>query len=116
MAVVLQIRCLSPSPRRIHRFLGFRVETEERLPDQTARKGSHFSITKNCPILNTFHDMNEGVRRISEDEAVGLAHLEGYRVEKNGLFAYYWLRVAEGEFMRTRGPEPCPRPSNSDAP
>jgi DNA-binding NarL/FixJ family response regulator len=26
---------------------------------------------------------------------VGLAHLEGYCVEKNGLSAYYWLRVAE---------------------
>jgi len=26
---------------------------------------------------------------------VGLAHLEGYSVEKNGLVAYYWLRVAE---------------------
>ena len=26
---------------------------------------------------------------------VGLAHLEGYCVEKNGLVAYYWLRVAE---------------------
>ena len=39
--------------------------------------------------------MNESVRRISEDEAVGLAHLEGYRVEKNGLSAYYWFRVAE---------------------
>ena len=26
---------------------------------------------------------------------LGLAHLEGYCVEKNGLSAYYWLRVAE---------------------
>jgi CheY-like chemotaxis protein len=26
---------------------------------------------------------------------VGLAHLEGYCVENNGLSAYYWLRVAE---------------------
>jgi hypothetical protein len=26
---------------------------------------------------------------------VGLAHLEGYCIEKNGLSAYYWLRVAE---------------------
>ena len=26
---------------------------------------------------------------------VGLAHLEGYCVEKNGLSAYYWFRVAE---------------------
>ena len=26
---------------------------------------------------------------------VGLAHLEGYCVEKNGLSAYYWLRMAE---------------------
>jgi two-component system nitrate/nitrite response regulator NarL len=26
---------------------------------------------------------------------VGLAHLEGYCVEKNGLSAYYWLRLAE---------------------
>jgi TPR repeat protein len=32
---------------------------------------------------------------------VGLAHFEGYCVEKDGLAAYYWLRVAEensGEF------------------
>jgi TPR repeat protein len=26
---------------------------------------------------------------------VGLAHLEGYGVEKNGHTAYYWLRMAE---------------------
>jgi hypothetical protein len=26
---------------------------------------------------------------------VGLAHLEGYCVEKSGLSAYYWLRLAE---------------------
>ena len=26
---------------------------------------------------------------------VGLAHLDGYCVEKNGLSAYYWLRMAE---------------------
>lgn len=26
---------------------------------------------------------------------VGLAHLEGYGVEKNGHSAYYWLRMAE---------------------
>ena len=26
---------------------------------------------------------------------VGLAHLEGYCIEKNGLSAYYWLRMAE---------------------
>ena len=26
---------------------------------------------------------------------VGLAHLEGYCIEKNGLSAYYWFRVAE---------------------
>ena len=26
---------------------------------------------------------------------VGLAHLEGYCVEKNDLSAYYWLRLAE---------------------
>lgn len=26
---------------------------------------------------------------------VGLAHLEGYCIEKNGLSAYYWLRLAE---------------------
>ena len=26
---------------------------------------------------------------------VGLAHLEGYGVEKSGLSAYYWLRLAE---------------------
>ncbi len=32
---------------------------------------------------------------------VGLAHFEGYCVEKDGLAAFYWLRVAEensGEF------------------
>ena len=26
---------------------------------------------------------------------VGLAHLGGYCIEKNGLSAYYWFRVAE---------------------
>ncbi|MGZ4733834.1 MAG: hypothetical protein ACXVZH_17000 [Terriglobales bacterium] len=26
---------------------------------------------------------------------VGLAHVEGYCVEKNGLSAHYWLRLAE---------------------
>lgn len=30
---------------------------------------------------------------------VGLAHLEGYCVEKNGLSAYHWLRLAEASSL-----------------
>jgi hypothetical protein len=39
--------------------------------------------------------VREGMKVVTGGVAVGLAHLEGYCVEKNGLSAYYWLRVAE---------------------
>ena len=57
-------------------------------------------------IANYLKAAEEG--SVAAQFVVGLAHLEGYCVEKNGLSAYYWLRVAEAEFLRTRASEPCP--------
>ena len=45
------------------------------------------------PIETYLKAAEEG--SVAAQFVLGLAHLEGYCVEKNGLSAYYWLRVAE---------------------
>ena len=45
------------------------------------------------PIETYLKAAEEG--SVAAQFVVGLAHLEGYCVEKNGRSAYYWLRVAE---------------------
>ena len=45
------------------------------------------------PIETYLKAAEEG--SVAAQFVVGLAHLEGYCVEKNGLSAYYWLRMAE---------------------
>jgi len=44
-------------------------------------------------IENYLKDAQEGV--VAAQFIVGLAHLEGYGVEKDERSAYYWLRMAE---------------------
>jgi DNA-binding NarL/FixJ family response regulator len=45
------------------------------------------------PIETYLNAAEEG--SVAAQFVVGLAHLEGYCVEKSGLSAYYWLRLAE---------------------
>jgi two-component system, NarL family, nitrate/nitrite response regulator NarL len=58
----------------------------------------------NRPIESYLRAAEEGF--IAAQYLVGLAHLEGYGMEKNDRSAYYWLRVAEensrGLRLRTR--------------
>jgi hypothetical protein len=47
----------------------------------------------NSSIESYLKSAEEGV--VAAQFIVGLAHIEGYCTEKNGLSAYYWLRMAE---------------------
>lgn len=59
----------------------------------TGRGGVPFGTQIGHPIETYLKAAEEG--SVAAQFVVGLAHLEGYCVEKNGLSAYYWLRVAE---------------------
>jgi DNA-binding NarL/FixJ family response regulator len=58
----------------------------------TGRGGAPFGSEIGHPI-ETYLAAEEG--SAAAQFALGLAHLEGHCVEKNGFSAYYWLRVAE---------------------
>ena len=62
------------------------VQTADRAGVPSATETGH-------PIETYLKAAEEG--SVAAQFVVGLAHLEGYCVEKNGLSAYYWLRVAE---------------------
>jgi DNA-binding CsgD family transcriptional regulator len=51
------------------------------------------AIEQGHPIETYLTAAEEG--SVAAQFVVGLAHLEGYCVEKSGLSAYYWLRLAE---------------------
>jgi hypothetical protein len=59
----------------------------------TGRGGVPFGTQIGHPVETYLKAAEEG--SVAAQFVVGLAHLEGYCVEKNGLSAYYWLRVAE---------------------
>ena len=59
----------------------------------TDRPGVSLATELGHPIEIYLRAAEEG--SVAAQFVVGLAHLEGYCVEKNGLSAYYWLRVAE---------------------
>jgi TPR repeat protein len=61
--------------------------SEDRSAPQT------LATEKGHPIETYLTAAEEG--SVAAQFVVGLAHLEGYCVEKNGLSAYYWLRLAE---------------------
>jgi two-component system, NarL family, nitrate/nitrite response regulator NarL len=58
----------------------------DRSPLTLVTEGGH-------PIETYLTAAEEG--SVAAQFVVGLAHLEGYGVEQNGLSAYYWLRLAE---------------------
>jgi two-component system, NarL family, nitrate/nitrite response regulator NarL len=59
----------------------------------TARGGIPFGAEIGHPIEAYIKAAEEGV--VAAQFIVGLAHLEGYCVERNERSAYYWLRLAE---------------------
>ena len=59
----------------------------------TGRAGIPLGAQIGHPIETYLKAAEEG--SVAAQFVVGLAHIEGYCVEKNGLSAYYWLRVAE---------------------
>ena len=59
----------------------------------TGRAGVSFGAQIGHPIETYLKAAEDG--SVAAQFVVGLAHLEGYCVEKSGLSAYYWLRVAE---------------------
>ena len=59
----------------------------------TGRVGVLFGTEMGHPIETYLKAAEEGV--VAAQFIVGLAHLEGYCVEKNERSAYYWLRMAE---------------------
>jgi DNA-binding CsgD family transcriptional regulator len=60
----------------------------------TSRVGVQSGIeVGNSSIESYLKSAEEGV--VAAQFIVGLAHIEGYCVEKNDLSAYYWLRMAE---------------------
>jgi hypothetical protein len=59
----------------------------------TGRRRVPFGAQIGDPIETYLKAAEDG--SVAAQFVVGLAHLEGYCVEKNGLSAYYWLRVAE---------------------
>ena len=61
--------------------------------EATDRFGVPLSIERGHPIETYLKAAEQG--SVVAQFVVGLAHLEGYCVEKNGHSAYYWLRVAE---------------------
>ena len=70
-------------------FLLFK-ECNGQIPD---RAGMPLATGLGHPIEIYLRAAEQG--SVAAQFVVGLAHLEGYCVEKNGLSAYYWLRVAE---------------------
>ena len=70
-------------------FLLFK-ECNSQTPD---RAGVSVATELGHPIETYLKAAEEG--SAAAQFVVGLAHLEGYCVEKNGPSAYYWLRVAE---------------------
>jgi two-component system nitrate/nitrite response regulator NarL len=61
---------------------------------QTTERAGMTQAAEPGPSIETYlRAAEEG--SVAAQFVVGLAHLEGYCVEKNGLSAYYWLRVAE---------------------
>ena len=59
----------------------------------TDRAAVTLATEQGHPIETYLTAAEEG--SVAAQFVVGLAHLEGYCVEKNGLSAYYWLRMAE---------------------
>ena len=59
----------------------------------TGRGGAPFGTEIGHPVETYLKAAEEG--SVAAQFVVGVAHLEGYCVEKNGLSAYYWFRVAE---------------------
>lgn len=59
----------------------------------TGRTMMPLSVELGHPIENYLRAAEEG--SVAAQFIVGLAHLEGYCIEKNFLSAYYWLRLAE---------------------
>ena len=59
----------------------------------TGRGGIPLGIEMGHPIEAYLKAAEEGV--VAAQFIVGLAHLEGYCIEKNDRSAYYWLRMAE---------------------
>jgi two-component system, NarL family, nitrate/nitrite response regulator NarL len=59
----------------------------------TGRGGAQFGTEIGHPIEAYLQAAEEGV--VAAQFVVGLAHLEGYCIEKNDRSAYYWLRMAE---------------------
>ena len=57
------------------------------------RAGVPFGAQSGHPIETYLKAAEDG--SVAAQFVVGLAHLEGYCVEQNGLSAYYWFRVAE---------------------
>jgi two-component system nitrate/nitrite response regulator NarL len=76
----------------------------ERYSPFTKRTPQFSTAALNHPIESYLKAAEEGF--IASQYLLGLAHLEGYGVEKSGRSAYYWLRMAEensGELQqRTR--------------
>jgi two-component system, NarL family, nitrate/nitrite response regulator NarL len=70
-------------------FLLFK-ECNSAAPDRTSLT---LALESGHPIETYLIAAEEG--SAAAQFVVGLAHLEGYCVEKNGLSAYYWLRLAE---------------------
>jgi two-component system nitrate/nitrite response regulator NarL len=60
---------------------------------QATGRGVPFGTEIGHPIETYLKAAEEG--SVAAQFVVGLAHLEGCSVKKNGLSAYYWLRVAE---------------------
>lgn len=61
---------------------------------QATRRGRASSGTDMSQSIGTYlKDADEGV--VAAQFIVGMAHLEGYGVEKSDRSAYYWLRMAE---------------------
>ena len=57
------------------------------------RRGVNLLTDAGHPIETYLTAAEEG--SVAAQFVLGLAHLEGYCVEKNALAAYYWLRLAE---------------------
>jgi two-component system nitrate/nitrite response regulator NarL len=77
-------------------FLLFK-ECNNQAPDRT---GTTLAAGEGHPIESYIKAAEEG--SVAAQFVVGLAHLEGYCVEKNGLSAYYWLRVVEASSSELR--------------
>jgi DNA-binding NarL/FixJ family response regulator len=62
--------------------------------DSTVERGTTFDVVGgNQPVKSYLKAAEDGL--IAAQYLIGLAHLEGQGMEKNGRSAYYWLRLAE---------------------